>query len=166
MAKIALIIANGFRDEELFFTKQELEKAGHETIIAGNKKGTATGMLGGKAEIALELKQVKTSDFNAIVFVGGSGSEIYFKDATALKLAKEFSKEGKIVAAICIAPMILANAGLLNGKKATCFPSEAGNLKAKGANCTGKTVEIDGKIITAAGPQAAREFGKKIVEQL
>ncbi|MDD5162614.1 MAG: DJ-1/PfpI family protein [Candidatus ainarchaeum sp.] len=166
MAKIVLVIAQkNFRDEELFFTKEELEKAGHETVIAGKQKGTAIGMLGGKAEISLELKQVKTGDFDAIIFVGGSGSETYFKDAAALKLAKEFSKEGKIVAAICIAPMILANAGLLKGKKATCT-GLAEKIEAKGAKLTEALVETDGKIITGKGPQAAREFGKKISEML
>ena len=167
MARIVLVIApKDFRDEELFHAKEELEKAGNETAIAGKKKGKAIGSRGGKAEIAMELREVREKDFDAIVFIGGGGAEIYFNDAKALGLAKEFAAAGKIVAAICIAPSILANAGLLKGKRATCFSSEAENLKSKGTDYTGKAVEVDGKIITANGPAAAREFGRKIAEMV
>jgi protease I len=80
-------------------------------------------------------------------------------------LAKEFNKDGKVVSAICIAPSILANAGILNGKKATSFPSQRNNINAVGTY-TGTPVEVDGKIITGNGPQAAKDFGKKIAEAL
>ena len=71
-----------------------------------------------------------------------------------------------MVAAICIAPSTLANAGLLEGKRVTSFASEKQNIESKGATYTGGMLEMDGKIITANGPQAARAFGKKIAELL
>jgi protease I len=71
-----------------------------------------------------------------------------------------------ILAAICAAPSILANAGLLKGKTATSFPDEGENLKAKGANFTGQGLEIDGRIITADGPAHAKQFGEAIVKAL
>lgn len=61
---------------------------------------------------------------------------------------------------------ILENAGILQGKKATCFSSEAGNLQSKGADYTGTAVAVDGKIVTVDGPGAAEEFGKQIIELL
>jgi protease I len=60
----------------------------------------------------------------------------------------------------------LANAGVLSGRRATVFSSEAGKLKAKGAEYTGAKVERDGKIITGSGPEAAEEFGRAIVKAL
>ena len=72
----------------------------------------------------------------------------------------------KIIAAICIAPVTLANAGILNGKKATVFPSGKNDLIRNGAKYTGDSVTVDGNIITANGPMAAEAFGKKIVEML
>jgi protease I len=75
-------------------------------------------------------------------------------------------KKEKIVGAICIAPVTLANAGILTGKKATVFESETKKLKDKGANCTRKNVERDGKTITANGPKAAKEFGETIAKAL
>ncbi|GAJ17159.1 unnamed protein product, partial [marine sediment metagenome] len=68
--------------------------------------------------------------------------------------------------AICIAPVTLANAGILDKKKATVFRSEVKAIKRKGAIYTGKVVEVDGNIITAEGPQAAEEFGKTIINLL
>lgn len=62
--------------------------------------------------------------------------------------------------------MTLANAGILSGKKATVFTSEEGKLKDKGAECTGRSVERDGSLITANGPKAAREFGNAIAQAL
>jgi protease I len=81
-------------------------------------------------------------------------------------LARDFYDSGKIVAAICLAPAILAKAGLLSGVKATCTPDEEENLVAGGAEYTGAPVEVDGKIVTGSGPDAARRFGEKIVELL
>ena len=165
--KVLFIIAPaGFREEELFEPKAVLESAGAQTFIASRKTGTIQGAGGGKASATIALASADATDHDAIVFVGGSGAEAYFNDATAQKIAKDAFDKGKILAAICIAPSILANAGILKGKKATCFSSEAGNLKAKGASYTGQAVTVDGKIITANGPGAARQFGQEIAKAL
>ena len=165
--KALLVVAfSNFRDEELFDTQAELEKAGIETTIASTRTGTAKGMLGGEAQVQIAIDDADSADYDAIVFIGGGGASIYFNNSRAHELAKSAYSSGKILAAICIAPSILANAGMLKGKKATCFPSEAQNLKSKGAICTGKPVEIDGRIITADGPKSAHSFGKAIANAL
>jgi protease I len=87
---------------------------------------------------------------------------VYFDDPVAQNIAKEAVRENKILAAICIAPVILANAGVLRNKKATVFPSEKETLINAGAQYTGKDVEVDGNIITASGPQAAEKFAATI----
>lgn len=101
-----------------------------------------------------------------LFFVGGAGSREYFNNPVAHKIAQDTLIQSKVLGAICIAPVILANAGLLKGKKATVFNSEINTIKAKGANYTGNPVEEDEKIITAIGPEAAYEFGNKIVEAI
>lgn len=167
MARVVFVIApENFRDEELFHTKEEIDNAGNETAIASLRKGSCSGMLGGTAEASYSLDEITADDFDAIVFVGGKGASVYFENELALKLAKDFESKGKAVAAICIAPSILANAGLLNGRKATCFESEHANIEEKGATFTGSPVEVAGNIITANGPKAAHDFGKAIVEVL
>jgi len=165
--KAVMIIASSqFRDEELFETRKVLEAAGVKVTLASSSLKEATGMLGGKAKADVLLKDVKASDYDAVIFVGGMGANEYFADVTAHALAREAVNTGKVVAAICIAPSTLANAGVLKGKKATCYPSEKGNLVKKGADHTGKNVEKDGKLITADGPTSAKAFGHALVEAM
>ncbi|MBU0662371.1 DJ-1/PfpI family protein [Candidatus Micrarchaeota archaeon] len=165
--KVLFVIApEDFRDEELFHPKEELRNAGAVCTIVSTNEGECTGSQGGTltAEFSIDNPVCGAENFDAIVFVGGAGASIYFGNARAHELAKAYANAGKVVAAICIAPSILANAGLLNGKKATCYPSQKENLEAKGAQFTGAGVEADGRIVTADGPQSAREFGKRIAE--
>ena len=123
-------------------------------------------MLGARVKPQVLLSDVSAEDFDAVVFVGGSGASVYFDDPTAHALARAAADGRKVLAAICIAPSTLANAGLLAGKRATCWSSEAANLKAKGAHYTGSPVERDGLIITGQGPQAARQFASALVDAL
>ena len=167
MGKVLMIIApRNFRDEELFHTKEELERLGNSITIASKSKETAIGMLGGTVTPDLTLDEVNVDDYDAVVFVGGTGSSIYFNDSRAHEIARSANEKGKIVAAICIAPSTLANAGILSGKRVTSYPSEENNLRSKGAVYTGSRVEKDGNIITADGPGSAREFGRRIAESL
>jgi len=168
MAKRAVMIIafEGFRDEEYDIPKKILEKAGIEVTTASSKVGAAQGKLGLSAKVDIDLKSVNVSDYDAIIFVGGPGSYDYFDDPTAQGIAKDAAKEQKILAAVCAASSILANAGLLKGVKATCFPGEADNLKNKGAHYSPSGMEVDGRIITADGPAHARQFGEAIVKAL
>ena len=166
--KVLFIIApENFRDEELLHTKEELERSGAETTVASTKTAEARGMLGAMVKPDIKLDQVKVDDYDAVVFVGGSGSSAYFKDSRALSIASEAFKGGKKTCAICIAPVILANAGVLKGKRATVFPGEyVQSIVRSGAAYTGKPVEVDGNVITANGPAAARDFGRAIAKAL
>ncbi|MFC1675247.1 DJ-1/PfpI family protein [Candidatus Omnitrophota bacterium] len=167
MKKAVMIIAqDGFRDEELFEPKEVLEKAGIEVKLASIVLSEAKGKLGGKAKPDMLLSDIEAADFDAVIFVGGPGASQYWDDLTAHKLAREAVLAGKVTAAICIAPVTLAKAGVLKGKRATVWSSEGEQLKAAGADYTAKPVEQDGNIITAAGPFAAREFGQAIAEAL
>ncbi|MEE8638391.1 MAG: DJ-1/PfpI family protein [Candidatus Margulisiibacteriota bacterium] len=168
MAKrVLMIIAfEGFRDEEYTEPKKVLEKSRIEVTTASSQVGIAKGKLGLSAKVDLPLKEVNVPDYDAIIFVGGPGSYDYFDDPLAQGIAKDAVKEQKILAAICAAPSILANAGLLKGIKATCFSGESENLKNKGAHYSPSGLEVDGKIITADGPAHAKQFGEKIVKAL
>ena len=164
--KVLIVIApNDFRDEELFETKEILEKSNIDVTIANSTGQPSKSMFGKIVTPDKNFYDVDAKDFDAIVFTGGSGTTVYHNHKRAIELAKEFYDSRKIVAAICIAPTILVNAGVLDGKKATSWPSERGKINEVGTY-TGKLVEQDGKIITGNGPPAAKEFGKKIVDAL
>ena len=163
-----IIAPKNFRDEELIHTREELERAGGIVTVASQTTATAQGMFGAIAKPDITIDQIRVDDFDAIVFVGGSGSEVYFNNSTAQRIARDAYAKNKIVSAICIAPSILANASLLKGKRATVWAGDKyiNILKSNGAKYTGESVTQEGRIITANGPEAAREFGKTIVKNL
>ncbi len=161
--KIAMIIAkDGFRDEEYFQPKDVFVKTNFEVDTYSSSTGTAKGMLGATVKVEKTIDQLKVDEYDAVIFVGGMGSAEYWDNPLAHKIAQETIKQNKLLAAICIAPVTLAKAGVLKGKNATVFPSEAGQLKKYGANYTAKDVEVDGKIVTASGPSAAKQFAETI----
>lgn len=165
--KILMVVApENFRDEEFFEPKEIFAAAGAEVVVSSKGVMEATGLLGGKARIDKDLSEVKASDVDAVVFVGGGGACDFFDEPLALNLAKTMYVAGKVVAGICVAPTILARAEVLNGRRATAFPSEQSTLEAAGAIYTGEAVTVDGQVVTARGPEAAKEFGHKIVEAL
>jgi protease I len=168
MAKsVAMVIAEKmFRDEEYQVPKEILEKAGVKVVTICTTRAEASGKLGMKVKPEVLLSETDVSQFDALIFVGGGGSSQYFEDSVAHGLAKEFVSRGKIIGAICIAPVILANSGLLKGKKATVFPDGQADLENNGAIYTGNPVEVDGLLITGNGPEAATEFGEKLLVML
>jgi protease I len=165
--KVLMVIASAnFRDEEYSDPRKALEDAGARVTVACSSLNAAKGKLGLEVKPDVLIGNVKEGDYDGIVFVGGGGSKEYFESPVAHKLAQNFYGKGKLTSAICIAPAILANAGLLKDKKATSFPSSEEILKAKGAAFTGSSVERDGTIVTGVGPEAAKKFGEKLVEVL
>ncbi len=161
-----IIAQNGFRDEELKEPREILTQKGIKVTIASSSLNTAKGMLGARAKPEIILSELKVEDYDAVIFVGGIGAKQYWDDPAAHRIAREALKKKKVLGAICIAPVILANAGILSGKKATVWESEAKRLKEKGATYTSKPVEVDGKIVTGSGPQAAKQFGQAIAKLL
>lgn len=161
-----IIASSNFRDEEYQEPRQILEGAGAEITVASSSLDLAKGVLGATAKPDILITDVRAADYDAILFIGGGGSRQYFDDADAHWIARQTVEEEKILGGICSACSILANAGVLKGKRATAFSSEGPNLKDKGANYTGADLEVDGKIITANGPQAAARFGQAILKAL
>lgn len=170
--KVAMVIAfRNFQDMEYFVPKEVLESAGVEVKTASNKTGLAIGVFGGEAQVDLLVENFNPADFDAVIFVGGDGCLKCLDNENSYKVARETISQNKILAAICISPVILAKAGVLKGKKAVVWSSVMDKspikiLKENGANYEAKPVVQDGKIITADGPASAEEFGSMILEIL
>jgi protease I len=180
--KVLMIIAQkDFRDEEFREPKTILEKKGIKVTVASTAAGTAVGMFGMQVIPDATVDNVNISEFDAVVVVGGSGSQTYlWDDLRVHKIVQSLHKRGGLVAAICISPVVLAKAaicispvvlakaGILRGKKATVFRTATtlNELKKVGALTSDAPVMVDGKIITGKGPEAAREFGQKIADSL
>jgi len=165
--RVVMIIApENFRDEELIEPQEALYDRGAEVKVACKSLETAKGMLGAQVKPDMLVSDIKVEDWDAIVLIGGTGSSVYWEDSTVHSLLNRAVEQDRIVGAICIAPVTLANAGILSGKKATVSGSEEQKLVDKGAKYTGKGVERDGNIITASGPPAAKGFGEAIAGAL
>ncbi|NCF74946.1 MAG: hypothetical protein GWO87_00440 [Xanthomonadaceae bacterium] len=163
--KVLMVLAKkNFRDEEYSEPRKILEEEGAEIKIVSLESGEAIGFKGTRVKIDLQIKDVNIADFDALVFIGGAGMINFLDDPRLTGLARDFYyADGKIIAAICVSPAILANAGLLKGKRAVSYESAINILKDKGAIIGDSDVERDRNIITANGPLSAKDFGKAIV---
>lgn len=170
--KIAMIIAfRDFRDEEYFIPKQVLEAAGAEITTCSSSLGKAIGKLGGEAEVNILIKDLKPADYDAILFIGEPGAANYISNSACHRIAREAVENNKVLGAICVGPAILAKAGVLEGKKATVWSSVMDKstvkiLEESGAIYQSDSVVIDGRIVTANGPAAAKEFAETIIRIL
>jgi protease I len=168
--KVLFIIAqNEFRDEEFFIPAEVLENNNINVTVASIKKGICRGTLTGSIDADIAVKDAKIKDYDCLAIAGGSGAKALKDYPEVISIIQDAAKTKKIIAAICIAPTILAEAGILKGKKATVWNTDKQQgklLESKGAKYTAKEVEIDENIITANCPMAAGPFGNMIVEAL
>ena len=162
--KILMVLSpQQYQEEELNVPRDYFQSMGYSVVLASKGVKTATGMSGESIDVDLDLKSVKLSDYIAVVFVGGEGiySLKLHEDPDYQALAKSAIAQKKLVGAICLGPWILADAGLLKGKRATA--SETDHIKSKGAIVSDEAVVQDGNIITGNGPSASQEFAEAIV---
>ena len=168
--RVLMVIApEEFRDEELLTPQSILSEAGARVDVASTRAGVATGMLGATVTPNLLLADVKAQDYQAVIVVGGMGSPEYLWQEPKLHaIIQELHKNGRVIAAICLSGAVLANAGVLAGKKATVYSTpESEQALADGkAEFVDQPVVQDGKVITANGPEAAQHFGETIVQEL
>lgn len=170
MKSVLFIIAhNGFQDNEFGIPRDLLKAKGHKIVVASSDASPASSALGGKVtpDITIDEAMNRVDEFDAVIFVGGGGAREYFDSPVAHQIARDANN---IIAGICIAPLILANAGVLDGKKATIWNDKNGTqsklIESKGAVFVAMPVVVDGKLVTANGPSAAKEFGNRIAELL
>lgn len=166
-----IIAFRNFRDEELFIPRNIISTEGTQVRIVSDKKGDAIGSYGGSVGVDLILDELNISDFDAILFIGGSGAVNYIENEKCHKIAQETLAQNKVLGAICIAPAILARSGVLKKRKATVWSSALDKsavkiLKEEEADYQKEDVVVDKNIITASGPQAARKFGEAVVRVL
>lgn len=170
MMNILIVVAQkDFQDYEYQAPRNIFENNGYKVQVASETKGRAKGKFGLKVNVDLALSEVNVSDFNAVVFVGGPGAVKYQNNRTINKILETAVNEGKVIGAICIAPTILAHAGVLSNRAATVWNEDGQQnkiLEQNGCKYLTDDLVVDDKIITANGPKAAEKFGEKIVQVL
>ena len=163
---VFLFFATGTEEIEALGTADILRRAGIDTkIVSITGQRTVTGAHGIRVETDTLINDVNFATAEMLILPGGMPGATNMADcATLIERVRDHAYIGRPIAAICAAPLVLGRLGLLDGKRATCYPGFEDELR--GATCTGALVEQDGQYITGKGPAAVFEFGYAIVERL
>lgn len=163
--RVGVFFGERFEEVEALTTVDLLRRAGYDVeTVSVSHSNYVRGSHGVEIKTDLIEAEVHLSSYDVLVLPGGPGHTNLEKCSRLMKHVKMFPGDGKHVAAICAAPSILGRAGLLNGRKATCFPGYEKELT--GATCTGSEAEWDGPFITGRSAGCAVPFSLKIVEAL
>jgi len=163
---VFIIPPTEFEEEEFSRPFAALFQNGVSVSVASTVEKEALGLNGVKARVDLLLSELNVEDFDAVVVVGGPGTAQLMDDPLVHKILQDAVKKRKIVAGICMGPLVLAKAGVLKGKRAAIFPNLEQPLRQSGAKYSTKSVERDGRIITASRPEYGTDFGLEIVRAL
>lgn len=156
-------LAEGFEETEAMSIVNILRRAGIKVTTAGLPGTIIKGSRNVKVLADAKLDDISVKDFDAIVLPGGSpGYTNLSKSQKVKRMIGDFHRDGKLVAAICGAPTVLAEAGILTDVKATVFPG----LEKYIPKPRSKSVVVDGNVITSQGPGTAMEFSLTLVEYL
>jgi protease I len=147
-----IVTADGFEDSELAVPLARLREEGIEADIASTRRGRLRGKHGREIEADLALDEVRPERYDLLVLPGGRAPAALRNERLALELARAFMAADKPVAAICHGPQVLASAGVLQGRRATCYSAAADELRAAGAHYEDREVVVDGNLVTARRP--------------
>jgi len=165
MKRVLVPLAEGFEELETVTIVDILRRAGVEVVVASLAGSPVTGAHGIRLSADTPLGALAEQEFDMIALPGGMpGAEHLKKDARIAEIIRRLHGKGRPVAAICAAPMVLAAAGVLDGRRATSYP---GFLKdAERTTVVADAVVVDGGVITSRGPGTALDFALTLVEEL
>ncbi len=163
--KALVLLADGTEEMEAVIPIDLMRRAKWEVVAAGLKKGAITASRGVRIVPDAPLDRVDAAGFDLLVVPGGAkGVQNLRKDARVLELVRAFDRAGKTVAAICAGPLVLQEAGILDGKRATCHPDVTSQLtKAKPVD---EAVVVDGRVVTSQGAGTSFRFALTLIERL
>jgi 4-methyl-5(b-hydroxyethyl)-thiazole monophosphate biosynthesis len=165
MAKAVLLLAPGFEEIEAMCVVDTLRRAGVAVVLAGLHDGPVEAGHGVKVIPDCGIDELAAKDFDAVILPGGYPGYVNLgADARVLALVRTAFETGKIVAAICGAPVILGRLGIVKGKRATIFPGKEADLT--GAKPVRDPVVVDGTVVTSQGPGTALDFAITLAELL
>ncbi len=167
MLKVLVPLAQGCEELEAVTVIDLLYRARIEVIAAGLEEGPVVASHGTTLMPNMTLDEALRHEFDMIVLPGGMpGTDYLAGDERVIAQLKKMAGEGKFVCAICAAPRILAQIGLLHGKRATGYPGFLDQKDWMDITCTGTAVERDGNIITSRGAGTAMDFALTLIEAL
>jgi len=164
--KALIVSADHFEDSELLFPFYRLQEEGLQVDIASLARGKINGKHGYEVVVDKALRDVDPNDYGLLLLPGGKAPTKLRREPAAIAIAQDFMRSNKPVAAICHGPQILITAGVLQGRRATCYRSVAEELQESGALYEDKEVVVDGKLVTSRQPSDLPAFMREIVRLL
>jgi protease I len=164
--KALIISADNFEDSELLVPYYRLKEEGIEVVVASMSRGAITGKHGYKVPVDMALNEVNSDDYAILVLPGGAAPAVVRKVPTALDITRDFFAKNKPVVAICHGPQVLISAGLMQGRRATCYMSMADELKDAGAFYEDQDVVVDTNLVTSRQPGDLPVFMREMMKQL
>lgn len=165
--RVLVPLAQGCEELEAVTIIDLLRRAGIEVTSAGLDAGSVTASRGVTLIPDTDLESALKSDYDMIVLPGGlPGADHLDDDERIRSVLKKMANNGKYTAAICAAPKVLANAGVLAGKTATSYPGFLDGLGLSDTTLSNEAVVRDGKVITSRGPGTAIDFALELIEVL
>lgn len=165
MKKVVVIFADGFEETEGVSIVDVLRRAGLDVSMVGLDAVVVTGAHGIELSMDCTIDSITPNELDALVLPGGMpGAKNLADSRVVVDIIRSVHERGKHVAAICAAPIALAAAGIIDSRKVTCYPGfeqQLGNILHTAAR-----VQVDGNIVTGAGPGAALEFAVTLVSEL
>lgn len=168
--KVAILAADGFEEVELTKPRAALDEAGARTTVVSIKPGRIQGMnhadKGDTIAVDRTLDEAKPEDFDALMIPGGlMNPDTLRSSEEALEFVRHFFREGKPVAAICHAPWVLIDAGVIRGRTVTSWPAIKTDVRNAGANWVDQEVVVDNGLVTSRKPDDIPAFNKKMIEE-
>lgn len=167
MARILVPLAPGCEELEAVTVIDLLRRARLEVISAGLEAGPVTASRGTRLLPDLTLDDALRQDYDMVALPGGlPGADHLDRDPRIRTVLARTVERGGYIAAICAAPKVLVNAGILSGRRATSFPGALEGLRVDDVTLSEEPVVVDGRIVTSRGPGTAIDFALTLIELL
>jgi protein deglycase len=168
MASILIPLANGCEELEAVTLIDLLRRAGFQVVTAGLEPGPVRCSRGTVLLPDQTLEEAEEGNYDLMVLPGGlPGADHLNADPRVHRMLNKLNEQGRFIGAICAAPKVLADAGLLKGKRATAFPGVLEAMKlGTDTTLTAEAVQRDGNVITSRGPGTAMDFALELIELL
>ncbi len=161
--RILFLVEDGFEDSELLCPRYRFQEEGYFVDIGAPDWGEKRGKHGYSISANLTLDEIEVDAFDALFIPGGKAPERLMKHEKALLIVKGFYEKKRPIFAICHGPLLLAEAGILKGKRATCYHKVAEMLEERGVIYENEPVVQDGNIITSREPGDIPQFMKAVI---